>query len=181
LSNSDKNPENWLNDHGDYLMNFAVKKTSDRELSVDLVQDTLLSGIESISKFRGESAVRTWLTSILNRKIIDHWRKKSTQTTATFSTYYNDDNDHWLENKGPNGRVAEIEEDIENEELGNTLQSCIQKLPENWRSIVIDKVVYEKDTDSVCKEHDITSSNLWVIIHRAKLQLKDCLEINWLK
>ena len=68
-----------LDDHGDYLMNFAVKKTSDRELSVDLIQDTLLSGIENISKFRGDSSIRTWLTSILNRKIIDHWRKKSIQ------------------------------------------------------------------------------------------------------
>lgn len=179
MSEQSINPSKWLDDYGDYLVNFAFMKLKDRDLAVDFVQDTLVSGIENIDSFRGDASVKTWLTSILNRKIIDHWRKKSTQTTSTFSSYFKENNGHWIDSMAPTGEFAEIENQIHNNELGKSLNECIDHLPNNWKGVVIDKVVLNKDTESVCKEHEISSSNLWVMIHRAKMQLKNCLEKNW--
>jgi RNA polymerase sigma-70 factor (ECF subfamily) len=73
-----------------------------------------------------------------------------------------------------------MEEKLDNQELQEAISSCIGLLPGKWKGIVIDKLVEEKDSDEVCKEHEVTPSNLWVIVHRAKLQLRGCLEKKWL-
>jgi DNA-directed RNA polymerase specialized sigma24 family protein len=59
------------------------------------------------------------------------------------------------------------------------LVECLEKLPEKWKGIVASKYLEEKESDEICKDFDITSSNLWVIIHRAKLVLRDCLLTKW--
>ena len=77
------------------------------------------------------------------------------------------------------GSISEIEVNFENKELRTAIMGCIQELPEKWKGIIIDKLVEEKKSEEVCKEHDITASNLWVIVHRAKVQLRDCLSLKW--
>jgi DNA-directed RNA polymerase specialized sigma24 family protein len=72
-----------------------------------------------------------------------------------------------------------MEEALDNQELHEAIANCIALLPGKWKSIVLDKLVEEKESEEVCKEHDITASNLWVIVHRAKLQLRECLERKW--
>ncbi len=65
-------------------------------------------------------------------------------------------------------------------ELGKALRDCISRLPPNWRSVFIDKMVDHKDSEVVCKDNEITESNFWVIMHRAKLQMRACLEKKWI-
>ena len=172
----------WVDKYSDMLFNYTIVRVNDHELSLDLVQDTFVSALKGLDNFQGKSTIKTWLFSILKRKIIDHWRKQESRKTKPMSAYFQakDSSGHWVENSAPQGKLSEIEIDIENQELGTALRNCIGRLPEKWKGIAIDKLVDGVDSEEVCKEHNITASNLWVIIHRAKLQLRDCLEKTWI-
>ena len=169
----DIDTNSWVDEFADPLYNYAVARVNDHDIALDLVQDTFYSAIKSLDNFQGKSSVKTWLYSILKRKIIDHWRKQDSRKTKPASSYFQEEgmSGHWADGFGP--------DDIENAELGQAILGCIDNLPEKWKGIVIDKLVQEEKTEVVCKDHDITTSNLWVIIHRAKVQLRDCLEKKW--
>jgi len=171
----------WVELYSDFLYNFAISRVNNSELARDLVQDTFIAGIRGLDSFQEKSAVRTWLVSILKRKIIDFWRQKESRKTDVFSSFFTEGgrSAHWLENSSPKGRLSEIDLEIENAELRSVIFQCVDNLPEKYKSVFIDKMIDEKDSDEVCKEHDITPSNFWVIMHRAKLQMRACLEKTW--
>ena len=158
-----------------------MSKLKDIDLAKDLVQDTLVSAITKIHTFEKRSKLRTWLTSILNRKIIDHWRKAETRYTDPVSSFFDQDGikGHWLKSQGNNRTLETIEDQITKEETNMELAECLDKLPEKWKGIVASKYLEEKDSEEICKDYEITSSNLWVIIHRSKLVLRDCLQTKW--
>lgn len=166
-----------VEDHSDYLLSFAMSKLSDLELAKDLVQDTFVSAITKLETFENRSNIRTWLTSILNRKIIDHWRKAETRYTDPISSFFDQDGKmrHWVIDKKNSKSVENVVDKISKEEATMELYNCIEKLPEKWRGVIASKYLEEKVSEDICKEMEITSSNLWVIIHRAKLLLRDCL------
>lgn len=170
-----------VDEHGDYLLAFALSKLKDLDLAKDLVQDTFVSAIVKLNTFEKRSKIRTWLTSILNRKIIDHWRKAETRYTDPASSFFSQDKNagHWLENIGDQIELKTIEDQISEVETMKELEDCLETLPDKWRGIIISKYLNEKDAKEVCKDFDISSSNLWVIIHRAKLLLRDCLKNKW--
>ncbi len=166
-----------VEEHSDYLLSFAMSKLQDLELAKDLVQDTFVSAITKLDTFEKRSNIRTWLTSILNRKIIDHWRKAETRYTDPVSSFFRQDGGprHWILDKGKDQTVASIVDQITMEETALELHNCIEKLPEKWRGVIASKYLEEKQSEDICKEMEITPSNLWVIIHRSKLLLRDCL------
>ena len=176
------NTEQLVEENADYLLAFALTKIQDREQAKDLVQDTFLSAITNIDTFKGNSSLRTWLTSILNRKIIDYWRKAETRYTDPISHFFNEENGggHWIIEKAPKGKMPDFELALEQAEKHEELNDCIEKLPLKWKSILTSKYFEEDKTETICKEFDVTPSNLWVIIHRAKLVLRECLELKWL-
>lgn len=171
-------PELLVNEQGDYLLSFAMSKVRDLELAKDLVQDTFLSALNNLDTFEKRSKVRTWLTSILNRKIIDHWRKAETRYTDPASDFFdqNDAHKHWILDKAQGASLQNIERSIESAETLQQLNECLDALPEKWKAIVTSKYLEEKESDIICKDLEVSSSNLWVIIHRAKLVLRDCLK-----
>lgn len=171
----------WVDDYADMLFNYAFTRVSDEELARDIVQDTFVSALKGLSSFKGNSTIKTWLFSILKRKIIDHWRKQDSRKTKPMSSLGADgeDKSNAIIDGQNKGSISEIEIDYNNMELRNAILGCIHDLPEKWKGIVIDKLVEEQDTEDVCNEHNITPSNLWVIIHRAKAQLRNCLEVKW--
>ncbi len=172
----------WVDEYADMLFNYAIIRVNDHELAKDLVQDTFISGLKSLANFEGKSTVKTWLFSILKRKIIDHWRKQESRKTKAFSFFNSErmSKGGFVEGHQPQGKLPEIEAQMEKNELREALFYCIGALPSKWKGIVVDKLVEEKESEDVCNDHDITASNLWVIIHRAKVQLRDCLENKWL-
>jgi len=175
------NANEWVDQYADVLFNYANVRLNDADLSKDLVQDTFISALKALDNFQQKSSVKTWLFSILKRKIIDHWRRQESRKTNPMS-YFNASGAKkggFLEGHSPQGKLAEVEQEIENDELRDALAKCIGTLPVKWKGIVIDKLVEEKESEEVCNDHDITASNLWVIIHRAKVQLRDCLEKKW--
>jgi RNA polymerase sigma-70 factor (TIGR02943 family) len=177
------NTNKWIDNYADYLYNYSISRVNNSDLAKDLVQETFFAGLKSAKNFLGKASERTWLVSILKRKIIDHYRKinsKKGQAEVRMSFYEDGENEgNWLEERVPQSWDNASEKKIENEELRNQLELCINKLPEKYAMVFRMKTVQEFETEEICKELGITSSNLWVIIHRARTQLRKCMEDNW--
>lgn len=179
----DINPNKWIDLYSDYLFNYTITRVSDRDMAQDLVQDTFLAGLKSMKNFKGESSERTWLISILKRKIIDHYRKiNSSKGKAEVRINYSDDENEgdWLEERIADPFDKTAEDRIQNRELRNAIFDCLSKLPEKQAQVFRMKTIEGYDTEDICKELNINASNLWVIIHRARTAMASCLEKNWL-
>ena len=172
----------WVEIYTTELYSWAFHKVSNAELAADLVQDTFLAAVEKLDSFKGDSTPKTWLFSILNHKIIDHYRKKANQTVSveeqSFSGFF-DSGGSWEESRKPKDWHEEEENLLDDDEFQLVLKKCMEALPEKWNACVKLKYLAEKNGDEICQELDITPSNFWQIVHRAKLQLRDCVEKNW--
>lgn len=177
------NPDKWIDNYADYLFNYAVVRVNNSDVAKDLVQDAFFAALKSAKNFQGKSTERTWLVSILKRKVIDYYRKiNSKKGKAEVRMNFYDDGENegsWLEERVPQSWNNKTEKDIENLELKNQLDTCIDNLPEKYALVFRMKTIQEFETEEICKELDITASNLWVIIHRARTQLRKCMEDNW--
>jgi RNA polymerase sigma-70 factor (TIGR02943 family) len=179
-------PGRWVDLHADYLYNFALKRINDDELARDLVQETFLAALEKIDAFKGDSSERTWLTAIIKYKIIDVYRKRSKlnarnslDTMEDEREFFDPDLNNWKKEHWP-APFKVLDDPLHNKEFNNILQQCMQKLPALWLSVFTRKHMDDDGTDIICKELKITSSNYWVIIHRAKVNLRSCLQKNWI-
>ncbi|MGB2127942.1 MAG: sigma-70 family RNA polymerase sigma factor [Flavicella sp.] len=176
-------PDKWIESYADYLYMYTIARVNSAEVAKDLVQETFFAGLKSMRNFEGKSTERTWLVSILKRKIIDYYRKiNSNKGKAEVRVNFHTEEGQegvWLEERVPQTWGSDADKEIETEELGMTLDACIDKLPEKYAMVFRMKTLQDFDTDEICKELDITASNLWVIIHRARTQLRRCMEDNW--
>lgn len=175
-------PEKWIDKYSDYLFNYTIVRVNDREVTNDLISETFLAALRSRKNFKGESTERTWLISILKRKIIDYYRRINSakgQAEIKFTPRGEDEEGDWLEEKVPDMSGSTAEDIIENRELGLAILSCLEQLNEKQADIFKKKTIEGLDTDTLCNEFNISPSNLWVIIHRARTSLAKCLEENW--
>lgn len=174
-------PDNWVDKYSDYLFNYTITRVGDRETANDLVAETFLAGLRSMKNFKGESTERTWLVSILKRKIIDHYRKiNSSKGKAEVKFNYRDqDEGDRLEEQIADLSGRNAQQLMENEELGKAIMDCLDQLNERQAAIFKMKTLEDADTETVCNEFGITPSNLWVIIHRTRTALAKCLEKTW--
>ncbi len=172
----------WVSLYTEDLYYRAVYKVSNNELAKDLVQDTFLAAAEKISTFKGESTPKTWLFAILNHKIIDYYRKKESQPIKTepeiFSNFF-DENESWKTEKRPKDWHEDESNLLDDQEFLKILKKCLDALPEQWNTCVKLKYITNKNGEDICQELDISPSNYWQIVHRAKVQLRDCVETNW--
>jgi RNA polymerase sigma-70 factor (ECF subfamily) len=176
-------PKLWIDLYSDYLFNYTISRVKDRETAQDLVQETFFAGLKSMKNFKGEASERTWLISILKRKIIDHYRKiNSVKGKAEVRINYNSDTEDegdWLEERVADPFDKTAEDTLENTELGLAIHKCLAKLPAKQAEVFKMKTILGYETEAICNELNITASNLWVIIHRARTALSACLEKNW--
>ena len=181
------NPDRWVQDHGDYMYNYAYFRVQSKEVSEDIVQETFISALKAKDSFRGESTEITWLLAILKRKVIDYFRKQSSSKQKSFTDYalpFKDEGmfeGHWIADRAPNDWSFEADAVLNKDEFQEILDICLSLLPPKWRSVFVLKFMEEISSDEVCKEIGCTASNFWVIIHRARLKLRECIEIKWLK
>lgn len=179
------NPKKWVDEYADFLYNYTIGRVNNRETAKDLVQEAFLAGLQSAKNFKGEATERTWLTAILKRKIVDYYRKinsKKGQAEVKVVFYeHGDKKGRWIEENVPQIWGNRAEKNIENDELKAVLKKCIDSLPQKYNIAFNLKSIKGYTTENVCNELGITPSNLWVIIHRARHQLRDCLEKNWFK
>ena len=176
--------ETWVDQFTDGMMSWAYHKIGRKEIAEDIVQDVFVAAYQSYQRFEGQSSPKTWLYAILNRKIADYFRDqyKGAHTEEDHSQplmqmMFAPDG-HWSDY----GRPQEWHEDanlLDNPEFQSTLTDCMHKLPPNWHAVIQYRFIEEKKSEDVCQELQITSTNLWQIMHRAKIQLRKCLEMHW--
>src|SRR5258707_9107950 len=184
--------ELWVEQYTESMYSWAFYKTSGKETAEDLVQDTFLAACQQLPGFKGESSPKTWLFSILNNKINDYHRKRlrnpapaeqieNDQHAGNLFSLFFDRNDKWDNVQKPSNWTREDENILDNAAFNKVLQHCLEKLPAQWFSAVGMKYIHEKKSEEICQELGIAATNYWQILHRAKLQLRKCLELNWFK
>lgn len=180
LTGKTVHPENWVDSYADYLFSFAMTRVGDGELAKDLVQETFLAALEKMGSFEGRSSEKTWLTGILKNKIYDAYRRKlKVLALAGSDPFFRQSDGHWLVDQRPEPFVPAVEKVIETRELRQSLQACIKKLPLAWLAIFTMKHLEDHSSETICATLKISQSNFWVIIHRAKLHLRACLQKKW--
>ena len=178
------NPETWPDLYADELYSFARWKVGDEDIARDLVQDTFLSGFKNKDGFRGDSSERTWLFAILRNKILDHYRSKYRKPIHESTDLNSEDghfkkNGHWNAESLPGSWDADTDSLVQNKEFFLILERCKDRLSAQQKLVFVLKYLEDRDADEICKELNIQSSNYWVILHRARVQLRDCLQKNW--
>ncbi|MDE1191396.1 MAG: sigma-70 family RNA polymerase sigma factor [Arachidicoccus sp.] len=177
----------WVKEYADYLFHFAHQRVDDVELANDLVQDTFLSGLESKDSFEGRSSELTWLRTILKNKIIDHYRKQASGLNKVMvnvpeqneTVDFFDENGIWKNEFAPKPFTNRADEKLHAKEFYKILELCMKKLPKLWAAVFSLKHIDEEESNVICETMKITNSNYWVIIHRAKLNLRECFQNNW--
>ena len=173
----------WVDAHADYLFNFAVGQVRDVGVAEDLVQETFLAAVKSQHSFSGKSSERTWLVGILRHKICDHLRKACRERAVRHDPMPADDEESWdesvlwmhdvaAESQSPSRR-------IELDEFRADLELALGKLPPRIAQVFQLYEVEERPNSEVCQRLNISESNLWVMLHRARKQLRGHLTGWW--
>ena len=176
------NPDKWVDNYSDYLYNYTIVRVNNHIVAQEIISETFLAALRAKKNFKGEASERTWLIAILKRKIIDYYRHiNSNKGKAEISISYRDPDSEgdWLEENAADPFDRTAEDVMENEELRLAILECMGQLSEKHAEIFKLKTIDGFDTETICKEYNITPSNLWVIIHRARKTMMECLEKNW--
>jgi RNA polymerase sigma-70 factor (ECF subfamily) len=183
-------PASWVDRHGDYLFRYAVMRLRNETAAEDCVQDALLSAIQALDSYTGRSNERTWLIGILKHKIIDHFRRSVREKPIEegelppFDEFFNKDGrwkGHWHNDFEPVDWQVTPEEAIEQTEFIRSFHRCLAKLPERAAGVFALREMDGLDTSEICDVLGLTMSNFWVMMHRARLGLRRCMELNWFK
>ncbi|MCD4734569.1 MAG: sigma-70 family RNA polymerase sigma factor, partial [Bacteroidales bacterium] len=180
----------WVEEYTGQMYSWAYFKTSDSETADDIVQDTFLAAFQAYHKFEGKSSPKTWLFRILNNKIADYHRKNfknpsipesslKTEDDRSFFDRFFDDHGGWKKEAMPSQWSDEDEHILDDPDFRKILQICLELLPPNWFSAVHLKYLAQMDGKDICQDLGITPTNFWQILHRAKLQLRKCLDTRW--
>jgi RNA polymerase sigma-70 factor (ECF subfamily) len=181
-------PQNWLGEYGDYLYRYALYRVSKRVIAEDLVQETFLAALKDHAKFDHKSSLKTWLTSILRHKITDHFRKTyKTNKNKVDLEYESMDYfvgsgkypGRWKPEYAPKDWPEFADGPLHQKEFMQILTQCLNGLPNHIAAVFKLRELEYKSTDEICKELEITSTNFWVIMHRARTKLRRCLEVHW--
>ena len=186
-------PRQWLPRFGDELYRYALGRVREEAAAQELVQDTFVSALGALDSFRGQASERTWLFVILKRKIIDYYRRQARSPfvpldgspgQAPEAEFFQPPDGHWRPEQQPaawavgddagRGDLA-----LERQEFRQVLESCQQRLAPRHRAVFVLRFVEELSAEEICQELGLSASNYWVIVHRAKLHLRRCLEKNW--
>jgi RNA polymerase sigma-70 factor (ECF subfamily) len=181
-------PEQWVAAHGDVLFRYALARLRDTAAAEDAVQETLLAAWKARQNFAGQSAEQSWLIGILKHKIVDYIRRVSRERTqfadeplpAMLADQF-DEHGHWkmAAGAGPKVWADDAATACERQEFWHVLDGCLEKLPPRTAQAFVLREVDGEDGDEVCKVLNVSPTNFWVLLHRARMQLRHCLEQNW--
>ena len=171
-------PAIWLQRHGDYLYRHALFRLRDAAAAEDVVQETLLAALKSSNRFVGRSNERTWLVGILKHKVIDHFR--NSQREAQLECCDNDEEffdkaGAWKSTSRPFAWNVNPESALELKDFQRRVESCLNQLPQRLAQVFVLREIDELTTEEICTLLNITSTNLWVMLHRARLRLQQLL------
>ncbi len=182
-------PEYWVDAHGDYLFNFALGRLRNATLAEDMVQETFLAALKGAEQFAGRARERSWLTGILKNKIYDHFRRSSREQSFTDLQFFDEEEQEqfitrglmgetWQKGHAPGAWEAEVEK-ADEPIFWKTYRECAGRLPQNVAAVFHMREVDDLSSRSICENLHISEGNLWVMLHRARMALRQCLEKNW--
>ena len=187
-------PERWVEEHGDYLFKFALARLRDVTKAEDVVQETFLAALKGGQSFAGRSAEKSWLVGILKHKIMDYFRKAGRETSFTDLEFYSDEESDrfvpdglfkggWIHDAGRDLGPMEWSSDpgasLDSQAFWKAYHDCSSKMPKNVAAVFTMREVDGVESKEICTLLDISENNLWVMLHRARMALRRCLETNW--
>jgi RNA polymerase sigma-70 factor (ECF subfamily) len=178
-------PPRWVDQHGDVLYRYALVRLGNGEAAENVVQETFLAGLEGMGGFSGRASERTWLMGILKHKIIDTYRKSAREqpvdevdSLPDLSKELFDERGEWR--VGPRSFLERPDTALEASRLYQVLERCLGALPPRMARAFTLREMDGLPSDEVCKILGVTPTNLGVMMHRARMQLRRCLELAWL-
>ena len=178
-------PGLWVDEHGDALFRYALSRLADRTTAEDLVQETFLAALKGQESFRGSSSPRTWLIGVLRHKLVDHFRRAGRMqrldepdgALSADETAF-DERGRWVNRPG-RWEATLPQGDLEREEFRQILERCVEGVPGRAGEAFSLRVLCDLPADEVCKVLSVKATNLWVLLHRARRRLRDCMEKTW--
>ncbi len=165
------------------LLRFARLQLRSPEAAEDAVQEALVAAIEGQDRFDGASAWATWVYSILRNKIIDELRRRKREPEAVLIAGDDDVEDDFFAADGHWAQMpsawSDPEQALEQRQFWTVFEACLTGLPTNPGRVFMMREFLGLTTDEICKELAITTSNCWVLLHRARLGLRECLSLRW--
>ena len=177
-------PSRWVDEYGDYLYRYAWSRLRDSNAAEEVVQETFLAGVRYAGQFAGRGSEQGWLVGILKRKIVDFVRRRVKENRVS---PYEDDLDPTAQlfDAMGNWKSGAIrwspapDERQQSEELQDVVRQCLATLPQGQADVFVLSVMEDMDSEAICNELDITPSNFWVRMHRARLGLAKCVGSKW--
>lgn len=182
-----------LNQHRDYLLRFARLQLRNDAWAEDAVSDTLLAALAKPQSFENKSQLKTWLVGILKHKVVDILRVQTREARIHFESDGDGNEDldalmfqkdgHFVEPpstwSGGQNATFNPSENLQSQQFFQILEACTDKLPAAQGRLFLMREWLEMSVEEICKELNLTSTNLYVQLHRARLRLRECLELNW--
>lgn len=183
-NNSQLDPNIWVERYADPLFSYAYFRVQDKGLAEELVQETFVAALLAREKFKGNSSEKTWFFAILKNKIIDQLRRKYREKLQSLETTPEHVNDDFFNERGewlvkPEKWRDNPPQNFEQREFMAVLQQCLTGLSAKQSDAFILREFDDVESEEICKVLGISSTNYWVLLHRARLVIRKCLERNW--
>lgn len=171
----------WIEQYSEALLRRAIHLLSDKTEAEDIVQEVFISAFSSYESFEGKSKPLTWLMKILSHKVSDFYRRKYRSEPEIRLDHFFDETGSWKNDDVLNDwNVSDKDTELlDDKDFGKTMNDCIEDLPPRWKIPMKMYYLEEKKAQEVSQEMDISTTNLWKILQRSRMQLRECLEINW--
>lgn len=185
-------PATWVAQHGDYLYRNALLRLGDQEAAEEVVQETLLAALQGQVQFSGRSSERTWMVGILKHKVIDCLRRASRETPLEDAGLLPCEQEQPFAEEGEwpghwrNAALAPADWSntpaalYDQQEFWQVLRTCLAGLPPRLAQAFALREIDQLESGEVCKVLGVSPTNLWVMLHRSRMQLRRCLELKWL-
>lgn len=166
------------------LLRFARLQLRSEAQAEDAVQEAMLAALAGADRFAGASAAKTWVFAILKNKIIDELRRRAREPQAPVIDDESSDledslfaeSGHWVT---PPSAWSDPEMALEQQEFWAVFDACLNMLAPKPGRVFMMREFLGLETDEICKELAINTSNCWVLLHRARLGLRECLSLRW--
>ncbi|WP_298860615.1 sigma-70 family RNA polymerase sigma factor [uncultured Gimesia sp.] len=183
VDNKKLEPASWVEEHGDFLYRYAVSRMRNSESSEEVVQETFVAALKHIEQYQAKGTERAWLLGILKRKIIDFIRERTRTVSLSEEKIIDlpdtlfDQSGNWNKDIQSAGYTPLCS--LERKDFWRILGGCLKKLPSRQADVFVLREMEDQGTATICSELEISASNLWVLLHRARLQLSNCMKMSW--
>lgn len=180
-------PQDWVEKHGDYLYRSALLRVRNDTVAEEVVQETFLAALQAKERFAGQSSERTWLVGIMKHKIMDHFRRSAREQTDPVEDVAGrdlqdpfDEEGHWRQGAAGPKAWADPSGALDRQQFWQALKVCLGKLPPRAANVFTLREIDDVPSEEICATMSISKANLWVMLHRARMQLRKCLESSYM-